>query len=577
MAPKPPKKSSKRKKAPLSAAERAQRRLQAAHKRDGRVAFIGTGFKRLNSVVDTAFTYEGTKSDFDDIFILENVLVLCEYTVLKESGISDHIKKKKVLYDKIMADTGAFLSFLRSSFPLAATSITSPIYQDHHYKVLIVYCSLNTVKGTLKAEVPSVIYFDYNKIQYFKSLVSTIKISARSELLAFLRVDYNDFGLRIVKPSASGPSPYKGSVLPDAQSGFPTGYKIVSFYADAEALLDHSYVLRKDGWRDGEMLYQRMVTRSKIESMRRYLTSEKRVFVNNIIATLPHDTILKDQNGNDVTSAKLAKAEAVEVQIPARYNCVGLVDGQHRVLSYYEGGSHEAEISPLRQLQNLLVTGIVYPQGLTDSEQIRFEAGLFLEINSNQAGAKPELKQSIALLLTPFDNGSIAREVVNRLNDISSSVGGEFEKYFYDKGKIKIASIVSFGVKPLVKLSGSDSAYSVWADPDKSTLENASDDSARIRYVNFSAGLIDRVLGAIKSQVEPALWTRDRKVPGRLLTTTTINGAVALLRLLIENNHPLDFTYLSSKMKGLDGSMFNNYKSSQYNRLGRDLFSKFFS
>ncbi len=538
---------------------------------------MGTGFKRLNSVVDVTFTYEGTKSDFDDIFILENVLVLCEYTVTRESGLSEHIKKKKVLYDKIHADSGAFVAFLKASFPAAAGELSSAIFQDHHFKVVILYCSLNTVKGALKAEVPSVCYFDFNKIQYFKSLVSTIRLSALSELLAFLGIDYTDFGVRIVKPAGSGPSPYKGSVLPDAQSGFPTGYKIVSFYADAEALLDHCYVLRKDGWRDGDMLYQRMVARSKIESMRRYLTKESRVFVNNIIATLPADTVLKDQKGNDVTTSRLSKAEAVEVQIPARYNCVGLVDGQHRVLSYYEGGTNEAAIRPLRQLQNLLVTGIVYPAGLTEPEKIRFEAGLFLEINSNQASARPELKQAIALLLTPFDEGSVAREVVNRLNEVSSSVGGEFEKYFYDKDKIKIASIVSFGVKPLVKFSGNDSAFALWADPDKSKLDDATDDALRIRYVNFAAGLIDILLGVVKSKVDPNLWTRDRKVAGRLLTTTTINGIVALLRLLIENGHKIEFAYLLAKLDALDGAVFSDYKSSQYNRLGRDLYAKFFA
>lgn len=53
---------------------------------------------------------------------------------------------------------------------------------------------------------------------------------------------------------------------------------------------------------------------------------------------------------------------------------------------------------------------------ISDRDKVKFEAALFLEINSNQAKAKSDLKQSIGLILTPYTVESIARAVVNKLN-----------------------------------------------------------------------------------------------------------------------------------------------------------------
>ena len=76
--------------------------------------------------------------------------------------------------------------------------------------------------------------------------------------------------------------------------------EIISFYIDAESLLKRAYVLRQEGWRKKENVgyYQRMLDAKKIVSMRRYLSSERRVFINNIITTISENDIrmYKDQN-----------------------------------------------------------------------------------------------------------------------------------------------------------------------------------------------------------------------------------------------------------------------------------------
>src|SRR3546814_6992999 len=83
----------------------------------------------------------------------------------------------------------------------------------------------------------------------------------------------------------------------------------------------------------------------------------------------------------------------VNLVIPSRYNSVGIVDGQHRIFCYHEGADkYEALIKPLRGRQNLLATGIVYPDSYNEIEKRRFEAKLFLEINDKQKRTGSDLK-----------------------------------------------------------------------------------------------------------------------------------------------------------------------------------------
>ena len=78
------------------------------------------------------------------------------------------------------------------------------------------------------------------------------------------------------------------SKMIEEKSSFKEGYKIISFYIDAASLLKRAYVLRQEGWRKKENVgyYQRMLDSKKIVGMRRYLSTEGRVFINNIIAQL---------------------------------------------------------------------------------------------------------------------------------------------------------------------------------------------------------------------------------------------------------------------------------------------------
>jgi DGQHR domain-containing protein len=564
----------KRRKVKLSLAEKLAKKIKQDHFRDVRAIFDATGFSRITAATNKEFTYQGTTCDFDEVFLQDNILVLVELTTLKE-GISEHLKKKKILYDKVLNDTTSFINFLDATFP-AVREAQGKNFRPEHYRIVIVYASLNPVDRTWKADVPNVKYMDFHIVKYFKTVTGQIKRSARFELFNFLGLKRDEIGKSALSSAAGSGETYKGSILPESQSHFLPGYKVVSFYVDPEALLERCYVLRKDGWVEESNLYQRMIQKKKIESIRSYLRKEKRVFINNIIVTLPSSTRLKKPSGEVDKFSSIKKTEPVGIELPAEYNSIGLIDGQHRVFSYYEGGQHEAEISVLRTQQNLLVTGIIYPNNISSLEKTKFEATLFLEINATQTNPRSDLKQAVGLLLKPFSPDSVARRIVNRLNEFGA-LSNQFERYFFDKLKLKTTSVVSYGVRPIAKLQGTDSLYHAWAEPRKEALTKENDSDLLETYVDFCAKEINLFISAVKANIPNARWTADKKIPGRMLTTTHINGFIVCLRRIIENDKLHNFEYYKTKLKELHTFQFTKYRSSQYGAMGDALYEKFFA
>lgn len=100
--------------------------------------------------------------------------------------------------------------------------------------------------------------------------------------------------------------------------------------------------------------------------MREYLGGNGKVFITNLIVTLPSTALLRDGSGKPLDPNALLQKTSVQLSLPLELGTVGIVDGQHRILSYYEGSDPmDQKISGLRQRQNLLVTGIIFPPSYT--------------------------------------------------------------------------------------------------------------------------------------------------------------------------------------------------------------------
>ncbi|WP_026451578.1 DGQHR domain-containing protein [Aequorivita capsosiphonis] len=579
----------------LSPQEKAVRKEKRDQRNEVSTILKNIGFQRLPYIDGKHFEYDNRKTEMDDIFISENVILLVEYTI---GDPKDHLFSKKIFYDKVNQDKRTFIDFLLNeeklkSFKKFYEENINGNYSKNELRLKILYCSKKSVSEEHKNVIVDVIFFDYHIVQYFKSLTKVIKKSSKYEFLEFINIPVEDYGLNIKNSSLGSSNKFSGHILPEEKSSFDEGYKIVSFYIDADSLLKRSYVLRQNGWRDIENIghYQRMFEAKKISSMRRYLTEKNRVFINNIISTISIDKIkLYDKEDNLLSvneNGQFIGKNATEVtpaliEINDECNIIGLIDGQHRTYAYHEGDDqYETKISKMRTIQNLLVTGILFPKVESKQARLKFEANLFLEINSNQTNVKSQLKQEIELMISPFSSVAIGKRILTGLNK-SGPLVNLIEQYWYEKGKIKTASIVSFGLRPLIKIEdikAKDSIYFIWNHPDKQKLKQKDNNQFDLLddYIMFSVEKIRDLLIALKGNLDTDQWkTYSPGNPKGLLTVTFINGVLNILRLLIENNKVSTVENYKLKLKNINKFEFKKYKSSQYRKMGEAIYKEYF-
>ena len=585
--------SSKRKRIALSEDE-LQRR---GHIRDIRTTMENIGFHRISGIDGKNVVYKSRGSEFDDFFIYENLFLIAEYT--SDNSVSTHLLKKKAIYDLIDQSHREFIEFAIREPQLASfgeyyNNTIKERYSVSQIHIRIIYCSIKSVDQHLKdvcATNKSIFFYDYDIVHYFRSLAANIKHSAKYELFHFLNVKASEIGN--CTSDIPGTHKYKGNILPVEKSYFEKGHNIISFYIDAASLIRRAYVLRQDSRREEDAggFYQRMVIGKKITAMRKYLANEGRVFVNNIIATLSNDSAqLLDNEGKIIKVSDEGYFEGNEshdqitptqVQIDDLPNVIGIIDGQHRVYAYHEGtDANEEKIAALRNKQHLLVTAVLFPKSLSDEARRKFEATLFREINNNQTNISSQLKQDIDVMISPFSSTSICKGVISKLNE-SGPLSDIISVHSYDKGKLKTASIVSYGLIPLVKYddsSESDSIYRLWPNPDKKKLNKDCEEyELKKLYVDFCAEKIRDILIALKRIVPKESWcVYDPKKKQGSLSVTFINGFLNVLRCQIKDTGMLlsqeDYY---QKLKNIKLDKLKEYKSSQYNKMGRMIYDTY--
>jgi DGQHR domain-containing protein len=559
----------------LSTEEKRRKRLQQRFKSDIRTLFVNSGFIHV-STRDQEFTFLDRTGEFDGVFLLDNIIVLVEETTHSGENVPDHLRKKVDFFRHLQDNSGTFVPFLANRFPKVQEYFNKhPGIDLRECVTKVVYCSRYDVDVTYRnrySNICSVLL--YASLQYFLKLSRTIRRSARYELFKYLGIELKD----IAGPSRTESHSYQALLLPEVPSGFPSGYQLVSFLIDPSTLIERAYVLRSDSWMDQDALYQRLLVKGKIGSMRDYLVTERRVFVNNIILTLPSTALFKKTKAT--RGRESSEITSGELEIPRQFNTIGIVDGQHRVFAYHEGDDkYEARISAMRGRQHLLATGIIYPQSMTPSKAREFEAKLFLEINDKQKRVRGDLKQSIERIVNPYSAIAVAKAVIQRMAD-TGPLSGFLEVHFFDVGKIKTASIVSYGLRHIVDIHGDESLFLRWKGKGKNAVKNGSNKSGLGDYVLFAASQLNMLISGFSASVGKELWTTDRK-KSRALSTTTINGLVFCMRRLIANRMvggTFDY-YLNkfAKMKLDFRPSHFPYKSSHWRDLGDELFRQCFS
>ena len=565
-----------------------QQKEQNKHVKLIRGVMENMGFTRIPGVDQKQFSFMDRQGELDDAFYYENILVLLEYTV--QNPPHDHFIKKTLLFSRINENKENFIKFIKQETALKGLANglakIEEKYSVPEIQIRIIYASKYDLPDESKKLSSDVYFFDYGIVKYFEIIARAIKKTAIYEFLDFINIAHKKLGENIKKSSVGDTEEFFAEILPETKSCNIDGIKIVTFYINAISLLKRAYVLRNDSWRNEEnvKLFQRLLIPRKIKKMREYLTKEQRVFVNNIIATLSSDDIkLHSQKGefleiND--DGKIANVDTettpAKISIAAKSNVIGIIDGQHRVFAYHEGNDvHENTIKKLRDSQNLLVTGIVLPKIWPTDKKIRFQAKLFLEINANQQGAHSELKQSIDSILNPASATSISKHIIEKLNE-SGPLKEQFALRLSDEHKIKTASIISFALNILVRPGNQQGFWGVWDSDKKSDLllDEVPVETLN-NYKEFCISKIRDFLIAIKDNISKEKWQISTRKSDGILNVTTINGWLHCIRQLIEYKNIDNVDSYRNKLKGIDSFNFKQYKSSQYNKLGKDLYKSF--
>jgi hypothetical protein len=140
---------------------------------------------------------------------------------------------------------------------------------------------------------------------------------------------------------------------------------------------------------------------------------------------------------------------------------------------------------------------------------------------------------------------------------------GVLERNLFDAGKLKTTTIVSYGMQPLVKLGGNDSVYSIWNDAAKESLKDKNSTELLDAYVKFAVEHIRDFLILAKNAIGENRWAIRSKDGDGVLTVTSVNGLLILMRNLIASGE-LDVTKLHVELGPLAKIDFAAAKSSQY-------------
>lgn len=563
----------KRKKKKLTP-EQLEKRRDAAFRKEIRDSFINAGFVYI-STVNKPFVIGRRKVELDYVFIYENILLICEDTCAAKKN-KGHIRKKKEAFEEIKSNFSDFYRWLCDNFPEKTPLLEK--YREERFLTFFLYCSQNELElsSDEKDIYNDIIFVKPQTLHYFYKISLSIRRSARYEIFRFLGLKSEQIGL---SSSESGITKIKAPIIyPKDITGIYNGVRVVSFMMSAEKLLSTCYVMRKDNWEESIWLYQRLIEKDKIKSIRNFLATKGEAFYNNIIVGLPDNVRFTDRTGNSVSISQIGDLENCKLEIPEEMNSICVIDGQHRIYAHYEGPEgdrQEEKISLLRKQLHLLVTGLIFPPQMTPIERAQIQSEIFRDINSNAKAVPPSLILQIEMILDPFSDVGLARRIIERLNKRKVFLN-MFELSALEGTKIKVASIVRFALRYLVSTKPSEgkvSLYTCW-DGDKEAMKDKKE-GALEEYIDFCVNNLDIYFSAVKNNN-----LSDWNDPGsKIRSVIALNGFIIAYNRQLKVNGLQTFDFYNTKFKGwtMDFSRENfSYTASQYRKFSTQILEEVF-
>ena len=554
----------------LSELEKTDKRKKIKFRNKIKYIFNMAGFTYINT--ENQHIKIGDRTiEIDFILLYKNIMLICEDTMTKTDNIKDHVRNKKEAFIEIGKNFSSFYKWLYDKF-LDYQDIISK-YDPDLYEVKFLYFSKEELNFTesdyrlfqeLRFVKPSI-------LTYFHKMTKCIKRSIKYEIFKFLDLTNKNIG---IDPTESSKKISATIISPEYTTGINNKVKKVSFMMSADMLIKNAYVLRKDNWEDSSLLYQRLIQEQKIKDIREFLLKKKEAFYNNIIVALPDDVEFHSSKENKVIDLEnIGKEHLVcNMTIPDRMNSICVIDGQHRIYAHHEGGENdkgEAKMSEIRKKLHLLVTGLIFPKGMSDIEKIKIQSEIFLDINSNAKSVSQDVLLHIRMVKDPISDLGLARSIIEKLNKEQIFLN-KFEMSLLDNGKIKIASIIKFALRYLITITPGEkkNLYSFWKG-DKIALQKM-DDKALEEYKNFCIKNIVTYFSAIKKNFKKE-WD---DIDSKLLSVISLNGFIIAYNKLINMEGICNFDHYDNLFSKLKIDFSKNrfpYTSSQYAKFSEEI------
>lgn len=534
--------------------------------------FVDMGFRSFKSE-GLAFKLNGRDNEIDHVFVQENIVVLCEDTISTEH---DHVRTKNETMRIINENREKFFDWADENIGGFAAYHAS--YTLGRLRLIYLYITDGKETFTLdeKQEFSEMKLWGRLELEYFKWLSDCIKHSARYELYDSLGIKTGQVGQQ---HGASQPRTIESPIIyPTNFMGPQAQCKIVTFMMSAGDMLQMCYVLRKDGWRTQHGVYQRLLDKPKMRNIRQHIIDKQCAFYNNIIVSLPKDVKVEKSDGSTLPLSAIDSSYddvGMKLYLRSEYNSLCVIDGQHRVFSYHEGGVHDEIVENLRKERHLLVTGIAFPHNMDEAERLKRQSEIFLDINRNAKPIAADLLLYIRKLQNPLADVSIAQDVLAGLN-----AHGVFERKFQrsplDAKGIKTASIIKFALRYLVSVddeSAGGSLYRYWPGNKKELMKGKHEEMKE--YVSFCCMHLGIYFSTVKDVFSAQWEASDSLLP----SVVTINGFLIAFRKILSNSglrskkfykdHLVNWTMPFTRKEFA-------YRSSQYNRFATDLLEKAF-
>ena len=526
----------------------AKKRREAAFRRKIKGSFVDSGFIFFPTV-NKEFKIGNRVVELDYVFMYENIIIICEDNC-KGKKDKNHIRSKNESFSEIKSNPQVFVDWLATTFPEHSDDVKK--YRTDRVLLYYIYISQNDIDLTEdeRKRYSNLHFWDPDTLSFFSRMSQCIHYSAKYELFRYLGIKDNDIGF---SRSEEGKTVIKAPIIyPQDAMGLRNGIRVVSFMMSAEKLMRTSYVLRKDSWQESMFLYQRLVEKEKIKGIRRFLADKGVAFYNNIIVALPDSVKFEDDSDNHklLPVNEVADFQHCKLVIPDEMNSICVIDGQHRIFAHHEAPTsdkYESKISILRNQLHLLVTGLIFPPEMTESQRMQIQSEIFLDINDNTKKVAANVLTHIEMIKDPFSDVGLARRVIEKLNR-SRVFLNRFELSGLDEGKIKVASIIKFALRYLVSVNpaeGKTSLYSFW-DGDKEAFTNK-DEKALSEYISFCSERIELYFSAVKAVFKGAWHDPSSKIQ----SVISLNGFIIAFNRQLSKNGIQDFQFYSDSLQKL--------------------------